>query len=543
MNASRRELLSAFLGASVAQTACRRSRPREFPGQFVDGFQNLGHKLRGPAIPLRDEVQRRIDVVVVGAGAAGLSSAWRLVGGGVTNLVVCELDDTVGGTSRWGQNAATRFPWGAHYLPAPTHASGPVFRVLTEMGLVRSVTDAGRPVLAEEVLVHEPEERVFFRGHWSPGLMPPEVMSEPELGEVRRFEQLTDAFSAARDARGTRAFDLPVARSSRDDTWAGLDRMSFGEWLTRENFTGRAVRWLTDYATRDDYGAKPEHVSAWAGLWYFASRHEGDDKSDGYLSWPQGNGALIDHLKAKVGAERLQTNLLVHDISPEADGVHVHALDARTGAPTHVVARQVVVAAPRFATPHVVRPWKRAPPAFVAEFQASPWVVANFELSAPPVSRGAPLSWDNVFFESKSLGYVVATHQAARADAHGPTVLTWYYPVVDEDVRAARERVAGTTREDWVDIAMAELRRAHAGIDELVQRVDVLRWGHAMIRPRPGFMFGPARAQAAEPLEGVVHFAHTDLSGLALFEEANFHGVRAAEEILRAFGHSAESWQ
>jgi hypothetical protein len=31
---------------------------------------------------------------------------------------------------------------------------------------------------------------------------------------------------------------------------------------------------------------------------------------------------------------------------------------------------------------------------------------------------------------------------------------------------------------------------------------------------------------------GNIHFANTDLSGVALFEEALYHGVRAAEEIV-----------
>jgi hypothetical protein len=29
-----------------------------------------------------------------------------------------------------------------------------------------------------------------------------------------------------------------------------------------------------------------------------------------------------------------------------------------------------------------------------------------------------------------------------------------------------------------------------------------------------------------------VHFANTDLSGVALFEEAFYHGLRAADEVL-----------
>jgi hypothetical protein len=60
-----------------------------------------------------------------------------------------------------------------------------------------------------------------------------------------------------------------------------------------------------------------------------------------------------------------------------------------------------------------------------------------------------------------------------------------------------------------------------------------MRWGHAMIRPRPGFVWGGARAAAARPYRGV-YFANADLSGVGLFEEAFYHGVRAAEEVLAA---------
>jgi len=65
--------------------------------------------------------------------------------------------------------------------------------------------------------------------------------------------------------------------------------------------------------------------------------------------------------------------------------------------------------------------------------------------------------------------------------------------------------------------------------------LDVMRWGHAMVRPRPGFVWGGARRSAARPYRGI-HFGNSDLSGVGLFEEAFYHGVRAAEEVLAARG-------
>jgi hypothetical protein len=61
-----------------------------------------------------------------------------------------------------------------------------------------------------------------------------------------------------------------------------------------------------------------------------------------------------------------------------------------------------------------------------------------------------------------------------------------------------------------------------------------------MIRPRVGFQWGGARQKAQAP-SGRIHFANTDLSGIALFEEAFDHGLRAAEEVLAARGVKSES--
>jgi hypothetical protein len=152
-------------------------------------------------------------------------------------------------------------------------------------------------------------------------------------------------------------------------------------------------------------------------------------------------------------------------------------------------------------------------------------MVANIHLRDRPVSHGFPLAWDNVLVDSPSLGYVVATHQ--RGIDTGPTVFTYYFALTG---KGARERLLATGRDEWAEIALADLTRAHPDIRSLAERIDVMRWGHAMITPRPGFISSRARFDAAKPA-GNIHFAQTDLSGVALFEEAFFQGNRAADEV------------
>jgi hypothetical protein len=98
---------------------------------------------------------------------------------------------------------------------------------------------------------------------------------------------------------------------------------------------------------------------------------------------------------------------------------------------------------------------------------------------------------------------------------------------------SARKQLLSTDWQGWADVALTDLGRAHPEIRTLTERIDVMRWGHAMIRPQPGFVWSGARAAAQQPDRGI-HFAHSDLSGIALFEEAFYHGNRAAEEVLTA---------
>jgi hypothetical protein len=114
-------------------------------------------------------------------------------------------------------------------------------------------------------------------------------------------------------------------------------------------------------------------------------------------------------------------------------------------------------------------------------------------------------------------------------------VLTYYHPLSALAPRPARERLLSTSREQWAQAILGDLGRAHRGIDRITSRLDVVRHGHAMIRPLPGTVWAPSRRDLARGW-GRVQFAHADASGMSLFEEANYQGVRAAEVVLRRLG-------
>ena len=59
-----------------------------------------------------------------------------------------------------------------------------------------------------------------------------------------------------------------------------------------------------------------------------------------------------------------------------------------------------------------------------------------------------------------------------------------------------------------------------------------------MVRPEPGYIWSRARRFAdAAP----IYLAHADLSGMSLFEEAQYQGVRAAEAVMNQLGRPYEA--
>ncbi len=545
----RREALGALLGAGALSAfpwlgACGGgssgpSREREWlravghvRGAFLGPSVGRAHRwLRdAPSLdPWRSSTEEHLDVVVVGGGVAGLSTARALLGQGVERFAVLELEPKEGGTSAWGERGAAAHPWGAHYLPVPLAANSALVAWLEEIGLLEGRDAHGEPSPAEEAAVREPQERLFYRGVWYAGTYPYAGASPSDLRELRRFRALIDRWVAWRDAEGRRAFALPSRMGSRDAHVLALDGMSAQQWLQREGFRSTRLHWLCEYACRDDYGLSTRECSAWALLFYWAARIRAPGESTRpLLAWPEGNGRLVGELARPVGS-RLRRDVVVVRLQPlpEGRGVRVWAWDVRRERPLRLVARRAVVATPHFVARRLLADhWdeaRREGPSYGS------WLVANVHLSRRPRAVGAPLAWDNVLYDSPSVGYVDATHQLGRD--HGPTIWTYYMPLVDAPITQIRRSLLQLDWEAARDLVLRDLARAHPGLLPLVERVDVFRWGHAMPQPRPGGRAAHRLDARARPL-GPIHFAHTDLSGIALFEEAFDHGLRAANEVV-----------
>ena len=528
--------------ASMPLAGCG-PQPRDVVGTWVGAAHERGHLLRqtrdagasssaGPA--------RAVSVLVIGAGVAGLACARALARSGIDDVHLVELEDTAGGNSRDHRMGGMACPLGAHYLPLPGPRADEVARLLEELGVRR--TQQGRPVYDERHLCHSPQERLYLGGHWHDGLLPPPeaLPAAQRAATLDQYRRYATAVAQAGD------FAVPTARAAWTAGHDALDALTFATWLDRHGYDAPALRWYLDHCCRDDYGAGAAQVSAWAGLHYFASRHgfhpdePGSDESrEAVLTWPEGNSWLSARMAAPL-ADRTHTGWVALQVDEGREQVDVVAVHAATGRRTRWVARQVVLATPLFVSRRLLGP--RAPDALrsaTAEMRHAPWLVANLQLDAPLVDRpGAAPAWDNVIHGSPSLGYVDATHQRLEPQA-GPTVLTSYWALGGDDAGMLTRHRAALLQDShptWARHVVADLSVPHPDLPAKLVRADLMRYGHAMCIPTPGLRSNAGLKALASPARpSRVHFAHADLSAHSVFEEALYHGERAARAVRSGF--------
>ena len=534
MPVSRRQFLvsaAALAAASAASWQTWRHLNRLPPVSVRRPGLPPGHLLRDGMLAEGTDrpPSHRCGTLILGSGAAALSALWYLVRNGHRDILLAE------GLERNGNNAGfydaeLAAPTGAHYLALPSPESVYVRLMLDDLGIMQN------GVFNETDLVYAPQERLWYRGKWQESLLP------QQDADSRRFFALTGRLKTACGRDGRKIFAIPVALSSQDGEWRRLDRLTFAQWLAREGYRSPSLLWYLDYCCRDDYGRGIADVSAFAGLHYFCARGL---HADAVLTWPDGLAHVSEALRRHCGLQTLAalpaaaqwrfTAPAAWDgaavkIEEREDGAAVWLRGNADGKTVAVLARHVVCAMPLSVAAHIVAD---APRYGLRPSESAPWLVGNFVLNRFPAEpNGSGLAWDNVVYGSPHLGYVAAGNQLIRTAKPPRTVFTSYTAPVHDTPRKVRRYLLDADAGELLALAAADLTAVYgSGFWRHVERVSLTVRGHGMAVPRPGYL------DAAPPQTGrrsALFFAHSDMSGYSVFEEAAYWGVEAAKRILEA---------
>jgi len=521
-------------GGALFESQQRFSASVDYPGR------DQGHRLRDAKALPQPEATIETDVLIVGSGIGALTAAWQLFKLGVRDVLIVGGPEHHGNAAG-GRDGALKFPTGAHYLPLPSLQSVHIREMLYDFGVIQRDPYGERPTYDERYIVHSPAERVLYRGAWAEGHLPTEEVSAAERDDHARFFAMVDWYSAARGSDGRRAFTVPLQLSSDDDKFRALDRITFKTWLEGVELKSPTLHWYLDYCCRDDYGRQYDEVSAWAGLHYFCARDgmAANAERGAVLTWPEGLAALASRLESSARAPQDWLSGSVAQLHATAAGVDALVISPEGGPKAvRVKARQAIAAIPLFVLQHVftgIGGYGFVPQRDVPGY--APWLVSNFIMHAFPEERpGAPLSWDNVIYKEPGLGYVVSTHQEIRASKPKRSAFTAYKALCDLEPEAGRRWLNGASTAQLLQAAAADLKLAYGWrLPLCVEHVAITARGHAMAIPEPGFLSNPGRLNLRNAA-GPIFFAHSDLSGLSLFEEAAWWGHLAARRLAATRG-------
>ncbi|MDR6548230.1 monoamine oxidase [Chryseobacterium rhizosphaerae] len=483
----------------------------------------LGHKLWAKDFPQFSEVIHT-KYLIVGGGISGLSACRFFSQNNENDYLVLEMENHAGGNSSNGQNRFSKFPLGAHYLPLPNKENIEIIDFLEECKIYLGTDEHGEPVLDEYQMTFPQQERLFFKNSWQNDIVPQKGISVDTQKELERFFKMMDAFRLKKDALGKYWFAIPVHDSSREDEVLRLEKMLFKDWLKEHHFQSEELVWLLDYSCKDDYGLGIEFVSAWAGIHYFAGRKNNWSKryKDQVFTWPEGNARLVQHFSKYTKGKLLPKNL-VFDIKI-GETVEVLSFDNVEKKTKKIIAEKVLCTVPQFVNERIFNHKK------ASSFNYVPWLLTTIILRNE-FGGDEELAWDNVIYGSDGLGYIYDQHQNVN-QIMGEKVITYYKSFSTNDCRKARKKLYRMKEDELKASVLEDLKKAHPLIEDFILEMQFHKIGHAMIAPVPDQIFGEAAQTAKEPIDGKVFFAHSDLSGISIFEEAFYQGRRTAEQMI-----------
>jgi protoporphyrinogen/coproporphyrinogen III oxidase len=485
----RRRRLGELLRQGGHQRAFRRLQAVGVRAGQVDARAREVHR---PEVDLDRHLK---DVVVVGAGLAGLTAAWRLRD---LDVLVLEAEAVVGGRLRSERRGDVWLNFGAHVFGGPGTATG---RLIDEAG-VEAAAVPGRLAavwFGGRVVAGGPVETYPFRLP-----LPP----RSRLALVRAGAKLRLAVRRYAAIAAERPGEEPAARQLRMLEFR--DDHSFAEFLGAVPDDVDAIF----RATLNRSSGEPEELAAGYGIGYF---HLVWDRSGGLSRNILGGSSSFSAALAAGLAGRIETGAPVTAVDAEPDSVVVRVAER------DVRARAVVVATPAFVAREIVGGVPPETDAALAAVRYGPYVVGAFL-----TSEIGPMPWDGIYAVAtpgRSFGMLFNTANVLRRGPRLPGGSLMVYAAA-----GAARRLDALDDDEVAARFEADLCDIYPAARGVVTEVVIKRWPRGL----PYAAVGRARLQGplTRPLGGRVHLAGDYLG--TWYTETAIHTAEAAAAAVRA---------
>ena len=470
MTETRRDFLQFVVAGSVA-AGCPidlRMLSADAPAKAdVDGDHfEICHQVRdGKTFP-QQPVAKRYEVIIVGGGVSGLSTAYFLRD---RDFLLLEKEPHWGGNAYREEYHGQGFATGSAFDEKGTVSQ----QLAQEIGLTLLPIDCPDPSI--------------MGGAWIADLWRSGLDQIPYPASVR------ESF---------KKFRAEFLKLDPEKDAEHLDSVPLSQYL--KGYAPEIKEWWDAYGP-SNWGSTSDDTSAMVAAGEFKDMNSDEDAR---MTLPGGNGALsaklASTLKVKHG-ERMVPDATIVSVSQQKSEVHVTYMTA--GQLHTVAAKHVVMATPKFITARLVSGLPKAQHEAMLAFRYCPYPVINMIFEKPVYNRAYD-TWcpGNTFSDFIVADWVLQKHGGYIQKNN---ILTFYTPL-NEMQRSTLLQVDSCQR--LATQVLADFRKLQAEfISAEPVEVHLYRRGHPMFLPTPG-NFTKVIPVANQPL-GRIYFANTDSIG------------------------------
>jgi oxygen-dependent protoporphyrinogen oxidase len=456
----------------------------------------------------RAGVDRVRDVVIIGAGIAGLSAAWRLRH---RDIQLLEASDRVGGRMRSERQGEYWLNYGAHLFPAPGSLVDSMAREL-ELETVPVWGSMMALAFGATKLTSGPIESYPLRLPLS-------------LGEKRAFA--LNGLKVQRAVAGYHRVAWPRPGESEADTRARIlayeDERTFGDFL---GTMPQGVRSIFSTAAHRAT-AELDELSAGCGIGLFALVWGGKGSLIA-RNMLGGTGRLPEAVASRLGPDRVRVGTTVTAIRRGPAGLTLEV--ATADREERVFARHVIVAAQApFAASLVA---DVAPAASAALSQMTYGTFLNVALLT---NERTAAPWDAVYaMATPGRAFDMFTNQAHALRRTGPRRPGGSLMLFAGGRGAAA--LSELSDEAIVARFIKDLDGLYPGAAKIVEGGSVRRWPLGNVFARPGRVRLQSPLEGALGVDGNVHLAGDYFAELGNLEAAARTGAAAATRVDRLLG-------
>jgi hypothetical protein len=449
-------------GQSIAARGAAPSATPQVDGEHFEICHEVrdGHAFDLPA------PSRKVEVVIIGAGSAGLSAAYFLRG---KDFLLLEKEDHFGGNAYQEEFAGQPFATGSAYAFRDDEGD----QLAREIGLKLLPVDNPDPTIVN---------KTFVADTWIKG-----------IDELPYTKEVRASFRKFRDDIGK----IKSAARMKE-----LDALPFTKFTA--GYAPEVQQWWDGYGP-SNWGATCEDTSAYVGINAVQDLATGADSKRVIL--PGGLGCithkLVEVLQPKYG-ERMLGNATVVAVVPEKDEVKVtYMLEGKT---TTVSAKATLMCTPKHITSRLVRSLPDAQKTAMHRTRFAPYPVVNVIFDKPVYNRG----YDNWCPGNTFTDFIVADWTVRNQPGYKQrnNILSFYTPLREYQRATLLDENACKTLAARV-LADFQKLLPETNVDPI--EVRIYRRGHPMFMSVPG-QYTVNRIAAAQPMDRV-YFGNADSGG------------------------------